>query len=50
MKLPKCSCGEAAVVVMNDVWLCLDDFQARLQQQSDRLRRAFDMLRGARNA
>jgi hypothetical protein len=50
MKPPKCVCGKEAVVVMNDVWLCLEDFQVRLEQQSDRLRSALDMLRGARNA
>lgn len=50
MKPPKCACGKEAVVVMHDVWLCLEDFQARLEQQSTTLKRALDMLRGARNA
>jgi hypothetical protein len=27
MKPPKCGCGEEAAVTMNDVWLCLEDFQ-----------------------
>lgn len=49
MKPPKCACGKEAIVVMHDVWLCLEDFQARLEQQSTTLKRALDMLRGARN-
>ena len=50
MKPPRCACGKEAVVVMIDVWLCLDHFQVRLEQQSNKLKRMLDMLRGARNA
>lgn len=50
MKPPRCACGKEAVVVMNDVWLCLDHFQVRLEQQSTTLKRMLDMLRGACNA
>jgi hypothetical protein len=35
---------------MNDVWLCLEDFQAGLEQRSRTLQQALDVLRGARNA
>jgi len=34
---------------MNDVWLCLEDFQARLEQRSRMLKQALDMLGGARH-
>lgn len=50
MKPPRCACGKEAVVVMNDVWLCLEDFQVRLEQQCNALKQARDILRGARNA
>ena len=50
MKPPKCWCGEAAAVTMNDVWLCLEDFQAWLEQRSRTLQQALDVLRGACNA
>jgi hypothetical protein len=50
MKPPKCACGKEAAVVMTDVWLCLEDFQVRLEQHSETLKRALGMLRGARNA
>jgi hypothetical protein len=50
MKPPRCACGKEAVVVMNDVWLCLEDFQVRLEQQCNALKQAREILRGARNA
>lgn len=49
MKRPSCTCGREAVAVMNDVWLCLEDFQARLEQRSTTLKQALDMLGGARH-
>ena len=50
MKPPKCGCGEEAAATINDVWLCLEDFQAGLEQRSRPLQQARDVLRGARNA
>jgi hypothetical protein len=49
MKRPRCTCGREAVAVMNDVWLCLEDFQARLEQWSRTLKQALDTLGGARH-
>ena len=49
MKRPRCACDRKAVVVMNDVWLCLEDFQARLEERSRMLKQALDVLRGALN-
>ena len=46
----KCAGGGDAVVTMNDVWLCLEDFQAVLKQRSRTLQQALDVLRGAGNA
>jgi hypothetical protein len=50
MKPPRCACGEEAVVTMHDVWLCLEDFRARLEQRSRTLQQALELLRGVRNA
>jgi len=50
MRSPKCGCGEEAAVTMNDVWLCLEDFQTGLEHRSRTLQQALDVLRGARNA
>jgi hypothetical protein len=50
MKRLKCAGGGDAVVTMNDVWLCLEDFQAVLKQRSRTLQQALDVLRGAGNA
>ena len=50
MKRLKCAGGGDAVVTMNDVWLCLEDFQAILKQRSRTLQQALDVLRGAGNA
>jgi hypothetical protein len=35
---------------MHDVWLCLEDFRARLEQRSRALQQALELLRGVRNA
>jgi hypothetical protein len=48
MKAPRCACGEEAVVTMHDVWLCLEDFRARLEQRSRALQQALELVRSAR--
>ena len=50
MKPPRSACGEEAVVTMHDVWLCLEDFRARVEQRSRTLQQALELLRGVRNA
>jgi hypothetical protein len=34
---------------MNDVWLCVEDFQARMEQHSRALQQALSLLRGVRH-